>query len=113
MTTEDPGRTNPEYVYGPDQGDTQGAEEVTGPPEVAEILTKAEQKNAFGGLVVGLIIIVLGVLLLLLGISGMVDFEIANGETKAKLSTGAVGAVVALIGLAVIYFTRMRVVIKK
>lgn len=102
-------------------GDPPGSPEIaevsvdpTGlPPETLDRIVKAESTKMLAGLVAGLVVIGLGVALLILGVAGQVDFEFTKDDTNAKLSTAAVGVVVALIGLAIIWITRFKLVVGK
>lgn len=101
-----------------DRASVPTVEEVTIDPKgLTDALLKqivdAESKKMIAGLIGGLIVIGAGVVLLILGVSGEVDFELTNGERNAKLSTAAVGVVVALIGIGVIWITRFKLVVGK
>lgn len=97
----------------PPPGRTYGVEHVTINPALPEnamnAIIEGEQRAARNGLVVGAIVVLLGVVLLILGVAGSVDITVTHGGSSGHLVTGAVGIVIALIGLAIIYATRYRV----
>jgi hypothetical protein len=87
-------------------------EEVTLPPGVSNEVwmeaIRASKTIAVIGMCVGCVVILAGIVLILLGVSGAVTLEISTGNIDSKLQTGVVGVVIALIGLGVIYFSRQK-----
>jgi hypothetical protein len=90
-----------------------GIEEVTidssAPGSLNKIILEGERSSARNGLIVGLVVILVGVALLIVGVTGTVDITFASGGTNGHLVTSALGIVVALIGAGIIYVTRYRV----
>jgi hypothetical protein len=79
------------------------------PSEVIEDIVAGEKTSAKVGGILGFIVIVIGAVLLILGVSGSVDLTFSNGTTSGHLVTGAVGIVISIIGGCIMYFTRYRV----
>ena len=106
----DPGQDDPNYVYGEETTSGPATEEVTVKGPVSEKTThlavRLEYILAIAGTVIGFLAILGGILLVLLGVSGAVDFELTSGGVSAKISTSVVGVVIAVIGLVVIKVTR-------
>lgn len=99
-----------------DWGERSEAPEAAGTrivgPTSQENIEKALQQQARysrAGLVVGFIVIGLGVVLLLLGVAGEVEINFGNESWNGALTTGAVGVVIALVGLGVIQITKNEV----
>src|SRR5437773_188830 len=76
------------------------------PSDVQKAALEAQSRYSQMGLVLGVIVVVGGVVLTALGYSGSVSIAFEDGTRKAKLVTGSLGVVIALIGLAVVWFTR-------
>jgi hypothetical protein len=100
-----------------DEGDAEGdgaqVEEViidaeVDPTIIARAIETARQ-IALVGLGVGLICIISGVVLLVLGVSGAVTWTVSGLGASSELQTSATGVVIAVVGLAVIYITRLNV----
>jgi hypothetical protein len=79
------------------------------PPQTVDRAIRSTQLIALIGLLVGSIIILAGIVLLLLGLTSNVELTVAGEGVSAKVQTASVGVVVALIGLAVVWLTRQRV----
>jgi hypothetical protein len=78
------------------------------PPAVLETAIIWTAVIAIIGLVIGGVIILCGVALIILGVSGTVTWEITGGGISTKLQTGVVGVVIAVIGLLVVFFSRQQ-----
>lgn len=65
------------------------------------------------GLIFGGVVLLAGVVMIFVGVGGAVDLTFDLGDNQIKLKTAVVGVVMAVIGLALIIFTRPNVVIGK
>jgi hypothetical protein len=81
-------------------------------PDLQKTIFKDERDNARRGLIIGSLAILAGVILIILGATATVDLTFSGGDSEGHLITGSVGLVIALIGLAVIFFTRYRVKVR-
>jgi hypothetical protein len=70
---------------------------------------RQEQKKGHRGLIGGLVIIGAGILMIVSGVTGSVDFVLKSGGTSLHITTAVIGAFVCVIGLAVIIFTDSKV----
>ena len=89
------------------------AEEVELDPtlsdEVQKEVLRGERLYAILGLVVGGLVLVAGIVLIVLGFSGSVEFGFTVGDASAHVTTGVVGIVVMVIGAGIVWATRYRV----
>jgi hypothetical protein len=89
------------------------SEEVTVDPNLPESVQNkvvdAEIGNANKGRSTGLLIILIGVLLTLAGVSGVVDLDLSGLGLSAKVAKAAPGIVLILVGLFVIWITSLRI----
>ena len=76
-------------------------------------LIKVEADNANKGRNIGLSIILLGVALMLLGVTGAADLVLSGAGLKVKLSNAAPGIILMVIGLVVIWRTNLRITAEK
>ena len=83
------------------------------PIEAQKDMVKAESENAKGGRLVGLLILALGVLLAVVGVTGVTDLSAEGSGMKVVLKNAAPGALLMLIGLAVIWRTNLSIKHKK
>jgi hypothetical protein len=108
----EPGSKDPKE-YGTGDGAEFGVEEVefdvSTPESVMQDATKREYQYARLGLVVGALVVLAGVVLIILGYSGSVDIAFQSGTDKGHLVTGSLGVVIALAGVAILFFTRPKV----
>jgi hypothetical protein len=81
-------------------------------PKAVENLVESQRRYSIAGLVLGSIIIVGGAVLMVLGFTETVDITFESGGSKGHVATGSLGTVLALIGLAIVYFTRFKVKVK-
>lgn len=79
------------------------------PPAVIEEAVKMEGRYALLGLLLGAIMIVAGLVFIVLGFSASIDITVEGGGTKGHIVTGSLGLVLAIVGSAVVYYTRYRV----
>jgi len=97
--------------------DTPQSEEVEFTEGTAETVAmaaiKGEQDYSKLGLGAGLIVIGVGALLLILGITGSVDWGLRLAGLESKLSNASPGVVAMVVGLIIIFRTRPRVKITK
>jgi hypothetical protein len=112
---------------GPGGGDVQPQPHSPGDPgyraypPAAEISTKGltpTQANiavvgtvliGIVGVLGGLAIIGFGIYMIINGVTGSVDFTMSSGNNQVQVKTVVIGVVVALIGLAVIWLTGIKI----
>ena len=80
--------------------------------ELAERILKAEEKKTTIGLIIGLICIVAGIILILLGVDGSIDWTLKGMGLESNLAKASPGVVLAVIGLIIIWVTRFSFKIK-
>ena len=93
-----------------DSTEPQNEEVALGGPvsdDTMLLALRAATRVALAGLIVGLIIVLAGVVVILLGVSGQVSWTLTGAWGSSRLQTGAVGVVIVVIGLLVIFFTRL------
>ena len=99
------------------QNDRPEVEEVELDPRqsdgIKKKLIKVEADNANKGRNIGLFIILLGVVLMLLGVTGSANLVLSGAGLKAKLSNAAPGIILMVIGLVVIWRTNLRITAAK
>lgn len=78
--------------------------------DVIKDIVRGEKASSRNGLLAGLAVILLGAVLLLAGVSGAVDITFAGGGANGHIVTSAIGVIVVLLGGAIIYATRYKVV---
>jgi hypothetical protein len=79
------------------------------PPKVIEEAVKMEGRYALLGLLLGAIVVIAGLVFIVLGFTASVDITVEGGGTKGHIVTGSLGLVLALAGIALVYYTRYRV----
>lgn len=79
---------------------------------VAKETAAAEGKRALIGLIIGGVVAVLGVLLIILQVSGAVDLDLKVGSLSANVTTSVVGIIVILFGVVIIRSTRAKITIE-
>ncbi len=77
-------------------------------PSIAEIVVKNEYRYATIGLILGGLVVLAGIAMILLNISGAIDLTIHVKDNEVKINTAVVGIVVAFVGAAIIYLTKPR-----
>lgn len=77
--------------------------------EVAQTTAAGEGKRAMTGLIIGGVIAVLGVLLIILQVSGAVDLKLHVGSLSANVTTSVIGIIVILFGVVIIWATRAKI----
>jgi len=82
---------------------------IDAPPAVITNAIQAAMRIAMTGLVIGLVIVLAGVVVLVLGVTDAVTWKVSGLGGSSELQTGATGVVIAIIGLGVIFITRMNV----
>lgn len=83
------------------------------PPEIVAAALRASTQVALAGLIIGFVIVIAGVVLLLLGVSKAVSWRVSGSWGSSELQTGATGVVVAIIGLGVIFISRINIRVAK
>jgi hypothetical protein len=78
-------------------------------PSIAETTVNHEYRYATIGLIIGGLVVLAGVAMILLNISGAIDLTIHVKDNEVKINTAVVGIVVAFVGAAIIFFTKPRV----
>lgn len=79
------------------------------PSKIIEDAVKMEGRYALLGLFLGAIVIVAGLVFIVLGFTASIDITVEGGGTKGHIVTGSLGLVLALAGIALVYYTRYRV----
>jgi hypothetical protein len=77
--------------------------------DVIKDALRTERVYAFIGMLVGALVIVAGIVMIFLNISGQIDVTVHG----SKLNTAVVGIPMAVVGAWIIYFTRLRVKVTK
>lgn len=83
------------------------------PPDVIAATIEAATHLARLGLILGVGVILAGVVVLVLGVSDAVTWKVEGLGGSSELQTGATGVVVAVIGLGVVFITRLNVRVQK
>jgi uncharacterized BrkB/YihY/UPF0761 family membrane protein len=65
------------------------------------------------GIIIGVILIISGLLLLVLGLSGSIDWIFETHSIKSRLTNASPGVFFALLGVFVLYWYRPRIEIRK
>jgi hypothetical protein len=78
-------------------------------PSIAETTVNHEYRYATIGLIIGGLVVLAGVAMILLNISGAIDLTIHVKDNEVKINTAVVGIVVTFVGAAIIFFTKPRV----
>lgn len=93
------------------------AEEIILPPGTPADVTiealRVSKQVALAGLVIGFVIVLAGVVVLLLGVSSAVSWKVSGSWGSSELQTGATGVVVAIIGLGVVFISRLNIGVAK
>jgi hypothetical protein len=100
---------DPQEIEQDSQADLQIEEVVVGADWTDDQKEKAIRFQSIYsglGLALGGLVILAGLVLIFLGISGSVEIGFQGGGTKGHIATGSLGVVVALFGLGIIYLTR-------
>jgi hypothetical protein len=79
------------------------------PIDVQKRIVEAEKENASQGRLTGLLILLVGVLLTLAGVTGAVDLKLSGLGLSGNLGNAAPGVVLMVIGLFVIWRTNLRI----
>lgn len=82
-------------------------------PEVQKQLINTEADNARTGRMVGLLVILIGVILMIAGVTGAVDLKLSGLGLNVQVANAAPGVVVALIGLVIVWRTNLTIKVKK
>ncbi len=72
-----------------------------------------EEDNSVIGLVVGLFCILLGVVLLIIGVTGLINWSFAFGGINSSLTNASPGVLLMIIGLLIIYITNHKAAMQK
>ena len=83
------------------------------PPEAQKQIISAEVENAKKGRAFGLLILLLGIILTLVGATGVVDLKLSGFGLNANVAKAGPGVVLMLIGLAVIALTNLKITTAK
>ncbi len=83
----------------------------TAPSEIQQQATAGERFYALAGMAVSALLAVAGVVLVILGFSGSVDFGFTVGGASAHVVTGSIGIVVVIVGAGIIWATRYTVTV--
>jgi hypothetical protein len=78
-------------------------------PDVQKRAIDAERSSSKRGQLIGLFVLVLGVLLTVLGVSGVVDFQLKGFGLNAILSNAAPGVLLIVLGAIIILVTRLSI----
>lgn len=82
-------------------------------PEIASNIVQSERQQAKYGLICGVSCIFLGILLLVLGIPGSIDWSFKSGIIESSLKNAAPGIVLFIVGFLIIAATKFNITIKK
>ncbi len=82
-------------------------------PEIAANIIQGEKTQSKSGSIIGFICILFGVVLLILGITGSVDWNIKTIGIESSLTNAAPGVVLIIVGFLIIFVTKFNIIVKK
>ena len=78
-------------------------------PDVQKSIIGEESKHSKRGLITGCVFIMVGVLFIILNIAGAVNIRLVVTGLSAQVDKASPGIVVILVGLAIIWLTRLQI----
>jgi hypothetical protein len=79
---------------------------------IIEELVEAEKQKAKNGLFAGSFFILIGAVFSVIGVSGVVNWNLSFGGLNSSLTNAAPGVILMIIGFLIILWTNFKVIIK-